>query len=466
MDPNQASNGAGTRLASLFSAVTSAMQPARLPIALLAVLFLSAMVPVIDRAGGKNFGGRGFAASALSESEDELAYQRARSAVSRVASLELQALEQDGRAEDGEPVPPRRLSLGELRGVVRDATRNRIDERRASEGGLDDFEERRLRERAATTMEILASAEPRGVATVFMEGERAAVKQVVNGLLRLDAEMFLAGTLGAVFSVPVAAVRQAPIIFPLALLVLLSAFAFLSGGLCRMAAVHAGRAARLTPREGADFARRQALSLIALPVLPAIVIGTLVVIILAFALLLRVPVLNILSGLLFVVPLLVALLAAVLAMIAIAGFPLMPAAVAVEDCDAGDAITRASALVLSRPLDWLAVVATSIVVLAVGVLLVNGVLSLASFGLTAALAPIGGEVGRALASGEASAIAALFGPDRIVGILLELWMGFFAMIGSAYAVSLACDLATRGYLLMRARIDGENIATISGYGIR
>ena len=104
--------------------------------------------------------------------------------------------------------------------------------------------------------------------------------------------------------------------------------------------------------------------------------------------------------------------------------------------------------------------------LAVGVLLVNGVLSLASFGLTAALAPIGGEVGRALASGEASAIAALFGPDRIVGILLELWMGFFAMIGSAYAVSLACDLATRGYLLMRARIDGENIATISGYGIR
>jgi hypothetical protein len=45
-------------------------------------------------------------------------------------------------------------------------------------------------------------------------------------------------------------------------------------------------------------------------------------------------------------------------------------------------------------------------------------------------------------------------------------MGFFAMIGSAYAVSLACDLATRGYLLMRARIDGENIATISGYGIR
>ena len=44
----------------LFSAVTSAMQPARLPIALLAVFLIAGLAPLVDLAGGKSFGPRGF----------------------------------------------------------------------------------------------------------------------------------------------------------------------------------------------------------------------------------------------------------------------------------------------------------------------------------------------------------------------------------------------------------------------
>jgi hypothetical protein len=73
------------RVASLFSAVTSAMQPARFPLALLAVLFISALAPLVDLAGGSNFGPRGFSAGALTESEQALDEQRARSAARRFA---------------------------------------------------------------------------------------------------------------------------------------------------------------------------------------------------------------------------------------------------------------------------------------------------------------------------------------------------------------------------------------------
>ena len=110
--------------------------------------------------------------------------------------------------------------------------------------------------------------------------------------------------------------------------------------------MHAGRDARLTILEGSGFARARVLNLVSIPVLPTIVVGALALIVLCFVLLLRLPVLNIVSGLLFAVPAAVALLGAVLSLVVIAGFPLMPAAVAVEDCDAGDAITRAGALVL------------------------------------------------------------------------------------------------------------------------
>ena len=73
----------------MFSAITSAMQPARLPIALLAVLLIAGLAPLIDLGAGKYYGPRGFNASPLSATEIELGTQRARSAANRVASEEV-----------------------------------------------------------------------------------------------------------------------------------------------------------------------------------------------------------------------------------------------------------------------------------------------------------------------------------------------------------------------------------------
>lgn len=458
--------GVASRLASLFSAVTSAMQPARLPLALLCVLLLAALTPVVDLAAGKGYGARGFAGGAMTESERELAYQRARSAASRIATVEVQSLEQDGRDAGEDLAPPRRLSLGELEGAVRTALSARLAERAESEAGLDATEARRLRQRAADVIKTIRDASPRGVATVFLESERSAVRQTVTGLFRLDPEMFLAGILGAVFSVPAAAVREAPVVFPLALLVLACAVTVLAGASCRMAAVHAGRDARLTMLEGSGFARARVLNLVSLPVLPTILFAALALVVVVFALLLRVPVLNVLSGVLFVVPLVVALLGAILALVVILGYPLMPAAIAVEDCDAGDAITRAAALVLSRPLLWIVALSTAIAALSVGGFVVQGVLLVASGAVDAILVALGGAVGDAIASGDESQVRALVGPDRLVGATLWFWTGLLDAMLAAYLFTLACDLSTRCYLLVRERIDGESPSTIAGYGIR
>lgn len=458
--------GVASRLASLFSAVTSAMQPARLPLALLCVLLVAALTPVVDLAAGKGYGARGYSGGAMTESERELSYQRARSAASRLATVEVQSLEQGDRVEGAELAPPRRLSLGELEGAVRASLAARLAERADSEAGLDATEARRIRQRAADVIKTIRDASPRGVATVFLESERAAIRQTVTGLFRLDPELFLAGILGAVFSVPSAAVREAPVVFPLALLVLACAVAVLAGASCRMAAVHAGRDARLTVLEGSGFARARALNLVSLPVLPTLLIALLALVVVAFVALLRVPVLNVLAGALFVVPLAVALLGAILALVVILGFPLMPAAVAVEDCDAGDAITRSAALVLSRPLLWIVALCTAIAALAVGGFLVQGVLLVASAGVDGILVALGGSVGDAIASGDEAQVRALVGPDRLVGATLWFWTGLLDAVGAAYVFTLACDLATRCYLLVRERIDGESPATIAGFGVR
>lgn len=451
-------------LSFMFSAITSAMQPARLPIALLAVLLVSALVPIIDLAGGKYFGPRGFASGPMSDTEIELSYQRARSAANRIASDEIDRLEEEARASSAGPA--HRISRGQLSAAVREATARKIEERLANGIDSGDTEIEKLRQRAAESILVIEESAPKGIATTFVAAEFAAARQAAAGVLALDISVVIGAVTGAVVTTPAAVVRQSPMVATLAILLILSVVSVLAGGSCRMAAVHAGRSARLTALEGAFYARGRVLNLVVLPVLPALLVALLGVVVLVFVLLLRVPVLNVLSALLFIVPVCVALLASIVAVTAIASFPMMPAAIAVEDCDAGDAITRAGALVLARPLAWIGLLALSVAALSVGGVLVNAVLSLASGGVDAALVALGGATGGSLGSGDASEIGALTGPDRLVGLLVGFWRGLMGGLLAAYLFSLVCDLATRAYLWTREQVDGENPATIAGYGVR
>ncbi len=395
----------GPRLASLFGAITSAMQPARLPLALLFALLVPVLASLVDRLDGR-----------LVERDAPSLFDRSWMAV------------------DGDRLLaefPRSGSLPTQRGVL----------------------------------DTDAIPRPVGVGTAFVAEVRVSLRQAGSAIVRLDANSAARSIVRAVIGAPMRAVRTSPLPAVIALLVGAVAASFLAGGLCRMAAVQTGRRARLTVLEGAAFARARAVRLAAIPLLPTAVIGALALPILIFALLLRVPSLDILAGALFVVPLIVAILGAILATVSIAAAPLMPASVAVEDCDSGDAITRAASLALSRPLLWLSVLGLGALAMLLGAAIVSTVLGVAGWAVSTMLQLAGGEFGRILATGTPDDFGTLTGTQSIAAMALEVWAGLFRMLGVAYLFSLFCDLATRAYLLMRARIDGEPAATISGYGI-
>jgi hypothetical protein len=142
-------------LSFMFSAITSAMQPARLPIALLAVLLVSGLAPLVDGADGQSFGPRGLAAGPLSDSEVELNYQRARSAANRLAGEQVDALETGIRAEGSDAGA--RIPRSALAAAVREATAGRIAERIANGAPADDPELRRLRQRLPRLLWLLTS---------------------------------------------------------------------------------------------------------------------------------------------------------------------------------------------------------------------------------------------------------------------------------------------------------------------
>jgi hypothetical protein len=115
---------------------------------------------------------------------------------------------------------------------------------------------------------------------------------------------------------------------------------------------------------------------------------------------------------------------------------------------------------------WIVALSTAIAALSVGGFVVQGVLLVASSAVDAILVALGGAVGDAIASGDESQVRALVGPDRLVGATLWFWTGLLDAMLAAYLFTLACDLSTRCYLLVRERIDGESPSTIAGYGIR
>ena len=61
--------------------------------------------------------------------------------------------------------------------------------------------------------------------------------------------------------------------------------------------------------------------------------------------------------------------------------------------------------------------------------------------------------------------AALAGSARLSASLAGFWISILSALPAAYLFSLAADLSTRLYLLLRARADGEPPATISGHGL-
>lgn len=241
------------------------------------------------------------------------------------------------------------------------------------------------------------------------------------------------------------------------------------GALARMAACEFSSREKIRVSDGIDFAVRRWPTFLGAQLLPILLAMGLGLVIVCLGVLMNVPLLDVIGGLLYGVALLVGLLIAFLLLGYAAGFPMLIPAVACENCDAGDALTRSYAYLLSRPFQLAWYLLVSLVGGSLGYIVVAGV-ALVALNLTAAF------FGMATNS---SALAVAGGFDSLFSLgqtlpppihatwhseaaawCLTLWQAILIGLVGSYVLAYIFDSFTRVYLLMRLAADGQGTQEI------
>lgn len=281
----------------------------------------------------------------------------------------------------------------------------------------------------------------------------------------------------------------------LAILWALAVWAFFGGAISRIAAVQAARQEKISLREAVRFTARRYLSYFSAPVFPILFVAGLVLVLVVFGLFVEIPLVGeVLAGLLYPIPLAIALAMAVV-VIGLISWPLMTAAIATEGTDSWEAVSRSYSYLYQAPWHFLWYVLVCLAYGAVVVFFVSLVGSLtvylSKWGLSQAP---GNELfnrnpsflyvyapesygwrdlmlqgthanGSPLTDGpyintEAyNAYLASFKWYNHLGAFLVsvLWLGLVLMLVLGFAYSFFWSAATLIYLLMRRRVDDADL---------
>lgn len=264
-------------------------------------------------------------------------------------------------------------------------------------------------------------------------------------------------------------------------LLALAASALCGGALARMAAMQSANGTRLPASEAMIFAWRRCPRLLGTVLLPLGLVLFLALLLLIPGLLLRVPGLNVLAALFQGLWFLVALIAAFALAGTLLALPLLPAAVACERDDAIEAVQRCVSYWLVRPLHLLAMLATSLIGIALGYVVVTWLASTAA-GLSAStvgawspqaqatmIEPLGvarWEASRpsaaALGMDSASSGSSQGATARAATAVIGWWSRLLALIVAGWVVSAVMTCATQMYLAVRESADGQDPEEIEG----
>lgn len=265
----------------------------------------------------------------------------------------------------------------------------------------------------------------------------------------------------------------------------LALIALLGGALTRMAAMHATRDQRMGMVAAVEFAAGRWVWFVLAPLVPLAVIFALAAVLFLFGLLLLgLPylhvALDVVAGLLFIIPLLLGLVIALAAVGLVMGAGLLYPAIAVEGSDCFDANSRAYSYVTGRPWQIFLYSLIALVYGAVTYMFVGLVIFLA---IWAARSCIGAGVSAADAvfspAQEATARfdamlkppqvgrltyeidwPELSVPGRIAAVLTQAWVYLFVGLLAAYAMSFVFSAQTMIYLLLRRSADGTDFDEI------
>ena len=194
-------------------------------------------------------------------------------------------------------------------------------------------------------------------------------------------------------------------------------------------------------------------------VMPLVLAGVLAFIVLLFGLLFfSLPVIDVLGGLFYGVALVLGLGIALLLLGFSVACPLLLPAVATENCDGPDAMHRAIAYVVARPLRWLLYLFTILLGLALGLLLVVTVSKLTVY-VTGSLVDqwaFGESISHASAAMDGTNSADAVWHTQWAGGLVAFWMGLVQWIVAGWSLAYVMSASTRAYLLLRLTCDGQD----------
>jgi hypothetical protein len=183
-----------------------------------------------------------------------------------------------------------------------------------------------------------------------------------------------------------------------------------------------------------------------------------------------VPVIDIFAAVAYGIALLIGFVVAFLALGYVVGFPMLVPAVACENCDGADAVQRAFAYAVTRPLHLIGYWVVSIFGLALGWLLV-AMVAVITLNITADLFQVGSD-------NPALAIAGGYGETNTFDLThkrltdtgrwhsnwaadaIQFWQSLVVSLVAAWVIAYHFGASTIMYLLMRRRCDGQEIDDI------
>lgn len=333
------------------------------------------------------------------------------------------------------------------------------------------------RVRAITrSIDQVEAIRPRGAFEATVESLGGNLNQFVDGMVQLAPSRVIDSVVGTVYHLP-ASLWHAGQCWFLVFYGLFTCFVVGIGGgaLSRMEACQHAANERLTMRDAMNHSIEywpRFLVALAMPMLLAVVMYGILLLI-GFAGM-NIPGLNILTGLLYGLALLVGFLLVLLLLGYSACSTLLIPAVAVENCEGADAMQRAWAYVLNRPLHMLVYLVTALVGLALGFLVVN-VFATMTINLTSS--SIGAatfndamiEAGRmtnvfAPIEGRGSGDSSMWTTTWTAG-LISTWMMLVQYMVAGWIFSYVMAASTRIYLLMRQACDGQDECLIWWQGM-
>ncbi|HWB19091.1 MAG TPA: hypothetical protein VG711_02235 [Phycisphaerales bacterium] len=311
------------------------------------------------------------------------------------------------------------------------------------------------------------AARPLGVFEAAWDHLARAQGRIVQGVASLSWDTMLQGLDELFVQTPVRlwnVDKTFTIVFGLFVLVV---FALGGGAISRLTATHFANGERLHMRQAVDFAVVSWQKLVLAQVLPLILALVLGLFLAVCGLLLWVPAVDVLAGLIYGLAILVGFCVAVVVIGYIAGFSLLTPAVACENCDAAEAMQRAYAYVILRPLHFAGYALLGVIGWALGMLIVTLVASM-TIHYTGGLTGMWQDNPAMQVTHDVDVLNLTGLPaheltyidswhSRWTATLISFWQTIVAALACAYGLSYYFSASTVMYLLLRRACDGQAI---------